>query len=75
MNNTLLIYNTAETMGVFWYIMVEMFTDKLLFFRYTNLLLNFGCCVFIALIVQQTADFLDWTVEGKGRVKITPEKA
>ena len=46
-------------MGSFWYVMVEMFHDKLLFFKKLYLLMQMLICCLISMIVYQTANYLD----------------
>ena len=59
MRNILYVNNRSETMGSFWYVMVEMFHDKLLFFKKLYLLMQMLICCLISMIVYQTANYLD----------------
>ena len=49
LRNILLVNNPAETLGPFWYLMHEMFWDRLAFFKYIYLIMQASSCVFISL--------------------------
>ena len=47
--NILLVNNPAENLGNFWYLMHEMFLDRLDFFKYIYLIMQASACVFISI--------------------------
>ena len=62
--NIMLVNDPSETMGMFWYIMVEMFQDRLVFLKYAFLLMQLSCCLFISIMIKETADMMDRVAEG-----------
>lgn len=49
------VRNPAETIGSFWYIMLEMFQERLEFVRVTYLLFQMVSACFLSQMVAQTS--------------------
>ena len=49
--NILYVNNKAETIGSFWYIMVEMFGDRLIFLKKLYLLMQTVMCCFVSILL------------------------
>ena len=62
--NILLVNNPVENLGNFWYLMHEMFLDRLDFFKYIYLIMNASACIFISIQLYKAADMIDNVVEG-----------
>lgn len=54
-----MVNDTSENIGSFWYIMLEMFADKLEFMKISFLLQTLFMCVMISMHVGKTYDMLD----------------
>lgn len=50
--NILYVNNKSETVGSFWYVMVEMFSDKVVFFKKLYLLMQLLMCSFICILLH-----------------------
>ena len=59
LTNILLVNNPAENLGNFWYLMHEMFLDRLVFFKYIYLIMQASACIFLSLQVYKAADMID----------------
>ena len=62
--NILLVNNPVENLGNFWYLMHEMFLDRLDFFKYIYLIMNASACIFISIQLYKAADMIDHVIEG-----------
>ena len=63
--NILYVNNKSETIGSFWYIMVEMFEDRLIFLKKLYLLMQTVMCCFVSILIYQTANYIDQLDEVK----------
>ena len=61
--NIMMVNNSSENIGNFWYIMTEMFPDKLEFLKLQYLLLTGAMCAFMSLLLHKTYDMLDLCTE------------
>ena len=59
MVNIFMVNNKSETVGSFWYIMVEMFEAKIVFFKKLYLLMQTLICCLISMLLFQTTGFID----------------
>lgn len=57
--NTLLVRDPSENLGNFWYLMHEMFMDRLPFFRLVFLAMQLAMVIFIAQILYKTFDAIE----------------
>ena len=46
--NILLAKDPSENIGLYWYLFCEMFADRIPFFRYVILIMQFAMCIFIS---------------------------
>ena len=56
--NILMVNNTTENIGTFWYLNLEMFKTRLAFLKTTMLLVQAFMCVLIAMHLHKTYDAL-----------------
>ena len=61
--NILLAKDPNENLGLYWYLLSEMFKDRILFFRYALVLMQLAMSLFVSQMLWNLADMLDWTVE------------
>jgi hypothetical protein len=54
-----MVENPSENIGSFWYLMLEMFTDRLEFMKLSYLLMIAVMCAFISMHVNKTYDVLE----------------
>ena len=70
LKNILLVNNPAENLGNFWYLMHEMFLDRLVFFKYIYLIMMCSACIFVSLQVYKCADMIDLVQYAKGKTQM-----
>jgi len=63
--NILLAKDPNENLGLYWYLLTEMFLERTLFFRYALVLMQLAMSIFISQMLWNLNDVLDWGVEGK----------
>jgi hypothetical protein len=73
-SNTLLAKDPSENLGLYWYLLSEMFIDRITFFRYMLILMQIAMAFFVSMMVFQVSDVLDLVAEGKGRRQVDAEK-
>lgn len=54
-----MVENPSENIGSFWYLMLEMFADRLEFMKMSYLLMIAVMCAFISMHVNKTYDMLE----------------
>jgi len=57
--NIIFVNDPAETLGNFWYLMHEMFLNRLLFFRIFYLFFDLIVCSYVILLFNQSSAALD----------------
>lgn len=63
--NIFMVNDASENIGSFWYIVLEMFPDKLEFMKISFLLQTVFMCVMISMHMCKTYDMLDQSEKGK----------
>ena len=61
--NLLMAKQPSDNLGLYWYLMSEMFLDRLPFFRYVLLIMQLATCLFVSILLWSLADVLDWGAE------------
>ena len=67
--NILLAKDPNENLGLYWYLLAEMFQERILFFRYALVCMQLAMSLFLSLMLWNLNDVLDWTVEGREQEK------
>ena len=73
--NITLAMEPRENLGLYWYLLSEMFWERISFFRYSLVLMQVAMCGFVSLMIYQLFDVLDWVAEGRDFRKIDPARA
>jgi len=70
-----MINNASENIGSFWYLMLEMFPDRLEFMKMMYLLETAVMCAFISMHLMKTFDMLEMQKIYKGSKLVSKRKS
>ena len=73
--NISLTKDPSENIGLYWYVLTVMFEERITFFRWMLILMQLSMCIFVAQMLWQLSNALDWVADGRGLRKIDRQKS